>query len=159
MIASRLLLSCLLAAGLAACAGRPDPAAEEAKLMETSRAWSRAAAGGDVDAILAYWADDALVLPPGQPALRSRAALRAYLETSMKTPGFRIAWEPLEAKVSKDGDMGYLVERTTVTVDGPDGRPVSQHFRGVTIWRRQADGSWKNAVDINNPEPAAAAAR
>jgi ketosteroid isomerase-like protein len=157
MIASRLMLTLMLAACLAACAGRPDPAAEEAKLMETSRAWSRAAAGGDVDAILAYWADDALVLPPGLPPLRGRAALRTYLETSMKTPGFRISWEPLEAKVSREGDMGYLVERTTVTVDGPDGRPVTQHFRGVTIWRRQSDGSWKNVVDINNAEPEAAA--
>jgi uncharacterized protein (TIGR02246 family) len=158
MSPSRLVLALGLAASLGACKGARDPAAEKQRLMETSRAWSRAAAGGDVEAILNYWADDALVLPPDGPTMRGRQALRAYLETSMKTPGFRISWEPVEARISKDGDMGYLVERTIVTVGGPDGKAVTQRFRGVTIWRRQADGAWKNVVDISNAEPGAAAA-
>jgi ketosteroid isomerase-like protein len=154
MTPPRLIPALLAASILAACgAGGPDPAAEEARLMETSRAWSRAAAAGEVDAILDYWADNALVIPPGEPPLRGKPAIRAYLERSMKTPGFRISWEPLEASVSADGGMGYLVERTRVTVNGPDGRPVVQHFRGVTVWRKQPDGAWKNVVDITNAPP------
>jgi ketosteroid isomerase-like protein len=35
----------------------------------------------------------------------------------------------------------------------PDGSPIEEIFRGVTIWRRQADGSWKNVVDISNSPP------
>ena len=145
----------LLALSSAACAPGADPAAEEQRLTETSRAWSQAAGTGNVDAILAYWSDDALVIQPGQAPLRGRPAIRAYLEQSMKTPGFRISWEPQEARISSSGDMGFLIERTTVVVNGPDGKPVTQHFRAVTIWRKQADGAWKNVVDISNAGPEA----
>jgi uncharacterized protein (TIGR02246 family) len=150
------LLLCLCAS-LAACAGAADPAAEEKSLMETSRAWSRAAGTGNVDAILDYWSDDALVIQPGQAPIRGRAAIRQFLEGMMKTPGFRISWEPQEARISSSGDMGYLIERTTVVVNGPDGKPVTQHFRAVTVWRKQPDGDWKNVVDISNAGPAAPA--
>jgi ketosteroid isomerase-like protein len=123
--------------------------------METSRAWSRAAAGDNIEAILDYWADDALVISPGMPPLRGKPAIRTYLEQSRKAPGFRIGWEPREASLSAGGDMGYLVEDTKVSLNGPDGRPVTQHYRGLTIWRKQADGAWKNVVDISNAAPAA----
>jgi ketosteroid isomerase-like protein len=41
-----------------------------------------------------------------------------------------------------------------VTVAGPEGRPMTQKFRAVTIWRKEADGAWRNSVDINNAPPA-----
>jgi uncharacterized protein (TIGR02246 family) len=141
----------LAALALAACG--PKAQDEAGRLMETSRAWSRAAASGDIDKTLSYWADDAMVLVPGQAPLRGKAAIRAYLERSFAIPGFRIGWEPLEAKVSADGGMGYLIERTKVTMNGPDGRPETEWLNGVTIWRRDADGAWKNVVDISNPAP------
>ena len=142
---------------LAACGTAADQSAEKEKLMQTSRDWSRAAAAGNVDAILNYWTDDAIVIPPGAPELRGRAALRSNLEQSMKMPGFHIEWEPLEASLSADGSMGYLIERTRMRMNGPDGSPVEQSFRGVTIWRKQKDGSWKNVVDMSNAPPPAAA--
>jgi uncharacterized protein (TIGR02246 family) len=145
----------LAALALSACGSRADPGQEEQKLMETSRAWSRAAQGGDVDSMLAYWSDDAVVIQPGQEVTRGREPLRAMIERMNKVPGFAISWEPLEARISDGGDMGYLIERTTLTMNGPDGKPVTQHFRAVTIWKKQADGSWKNVVDISNPGPAA----
>ena len=140
---------------LAACGGPADRSADTAKLMQTSRDWSRAAAGGNLDAILAYWADDAVVIQPGEPTLRGKAQIRAYLERSLKAPGFRIAWEPVEGAVSADGTMGYLVENTVASVTGPDGKPVTQRYRGVTVWRKQPDGSWKAAEDMITPGPAA----
>jgi ketosteroid isomerase-like protein len=150
-----ILAACL--AALAACGSKPDRKQEEQKLMETSRAWSRAAQGDDVDSILAYWADDATVIQPGQEIARGRESQRRMIEGMKKMPGFRISWEPLEAHISDGGDMGYLIERNTVTMNGPDGRPVTQQYRAVTVWRKQPDGSWKNVVDISNPGSAAPA--
>ena len=144
--------SCLTLGG---CGGRIDPKQEEQKLMETSRAWSRVARSGDVDSTLAYWADDAVVIQPGQEVARGRESQRRMLERMKAVPGFSISWEPLEARISDGGDMGYLIERTTMTMNGPDGKPVTQQFRAVTIWRKQPDGSWKNVVDISNPGPEA----
>ena len=148
---------CLFALPLAACDSGPDRKQDEQKLMETSRAWSREAQAGNVDAMLAYWSDDAIVIQPGQEVTRGREPLRAMIERMNKLPGFAISWEPLEARISDGGDLGYLIERTTVTMNGPEGKPVTQQYRAVTIWRKQPDGSWKNVVDISNPGPSAPA--
>ncbi len=147
------ILAAALALPLAACGGQGDQSAEKARLMETSRSWSRAAAAGNVDAVLDYWAEDALALSPGEPELRGKAALRANIEQSFKMPGFHIEWEPVEANLSADGSMGDLIERTRVRMNGPDGNPIVQSLRGVTVWRRQKDGIWKNVVDISNAPP------
>lgn len=138
----------LLAFSLAACERGGDNAAEAAKLMETSREWSRVTATGNNQAILDYWADDAVIMPPDSPTIRGKDAIRASRGDGTTIPGVTTSWEPLEAKVS--GDMGYLIERTQMSMKGGDGQVATQQFRGVTIWRKQADGSWKNVVDISN---------
>jgi len=38
-----------------------------------------AAAGRDIDGILDFWTDDAVVYPPGMPVVAGKAALRAYV--------------------------------------------------------------------------------
>ena len=91
--------------------------------MQTSREWSKVAASGNMDAVLGYFDDNAVLLSEGQPPVHGKAAIRANLEETAKLPGFRIEWEPQEAKVS--GEMGYLIEKTTVTTTGPQGTPVT----------------------------------
>ena len=33
------------------------------------------------------------------------------------------------------------------------GQPKTEYNKGVTVWRKEADGSWKNVVDIWNADP------
>jgi ketosteroid isomerase-like protein len=41
-----------------------------------------------------------------------------------------------------------------ITVDGPDGEPVSESVRDFHVWRKDADGEWKLVIDIwNSPIP------
>ena len=134
---------------LAACSGE-EAAGEEERLMQTSREWSKVAASGDMNAALAYFADDAVMLSEGQAPVRGKQAIRDYLATASKIPGFRIEWEPHEAKVS--GDLGYLIERTKVTMNGPQGTPITQFQQALTVWRKQGDGTWKNVVDMTTSE-------
>ncbi|HET9428378.1 MAG TPA: SgcJ/EcaC family oxidoreductase [Allosphingosinicella sp.] len=138
---------------LGGCGNRIDTETEAERLMQTSRDWSAAAQSRDVDRMLGYWAEDALIISPGEPERRGKAAIREYLLTSFAVPGFRISWEPLEATIAASGDLGYLIERTQVTVTGPEGRPLTQQFRAVTLWRKEADGAWRNVVDISNAPP------
>jgi uncharacterized protein (TIGR02246 family) len=115
--------------------------------MQTSREWSKVAASGNINAILGYFDDNAVMISEGQPPVRGKQAIREYLTETVKIPGFKIKWEPQEAKVS--GDMGYLIEKTSVTMTGPRGTPVTQHLQALTVWRKQPDGSWKNVVDMS----------
>lgn len=134
----------------------PDRSDEERRLIEISREWSRAAGTGDVDAVVNYWAEDAVVMMAGLPTFTGREAIRSYVAESYAIPGFAIRWEPLEAHVSASGDMGYILERSEVTIPDAAGTPVTQRFRAVSIWRKDPGQGWRNVVDISNAPPGSA---
>ena len=133
-----------------------DLAVERARLLQRDADWAAAAAEGrDVERILSYWTEDAIVLPPGLPAVTGKDALRQYVLGSMQIPGFRISWASTAVTFSPDGNLAYMLSRNAVTANAPDGTPTTTDGRAVTIWRREADGEWRCAVDIWNAEPAA----
>lgn len=123
------------------------------ELMEISREWSEVAATGNIDSLLTYWHQDAVMMPPGQPPLRGKEAIRKYVEAGFQAPGFEISWEPVSAHVSGHGDMAYLIERNRVAYEDSLGNLVNEHNKVVTVWRKQDDGSWKNVVDMWNAVP------
>jgi uncharacterized protein (TIGR02246 family) len=132
---------------------KTDTKSELDKVMQTSRDWSQTASTGDVEKTLGYWADDATVIMAGQPALKGKGEIRKMVEGSFKTPGFKISWEPLSGEVSQGGDMAYLIEKETMTMNDSTGKTITLHSKGVTVWRKQTDGLWKNVIDAATPEP------
>jgi ketosteroid isomerase-like protein len=93
------------------------------------------------------------MLPPDLPVLSGKAAIREYIMSAAKIPGFKISWEPASAHLSKSGDMAYLIERNVIEVDSDDGEKIVTHGKVVTIWRKDPDGQWKNVVDMWNTAP------
>ena len=82
---------------------KSDIDAEKARLFRRDAEWVLAASEGrDIERILSFWTDDAVVLPPGLPAIIGKAALRQYVESSLQVPGFRITWSTDEAVLSPD---------------------------------------------------------
>lgn len=111
------------------------------EVMEVSREWSQVAATGNIDSLLTYWHQDAVMMPPGQPPLRGKEAIRKYVEAGFQAPGFEISWEPVSVHVSGHGDMAYLIERNRVAYEDSLGNRVNEHNKVVTVWRKQDDGS------------------
>jgi uncharacterized protein (TIGR02246 family) len=132
-----------------------DHASVEKDLMELSREWSRTASLGDIEKTLAFWADDAVVMAPGQPPIKGKQAIRAMVEGSMKIPGFKISWEPESVFVSEQGDLAYMIEVNQISMNDEKGILQTEQNKGVTIWRKTADGNWKNVVDTWNANPKA----
>ena len=102
---------------------------------------------------MSFWTDDAFLAAPGQPPLKGKQAIRSMVEESFKIPGFSITWQPQSVEVSASGDMAYMIEDSQVSVPDSTGKPVLMSTKAVSIWRKQADGSWKNVVDISTPGP------
>ena len=133
-----------------------DLDAEKARLLRCDAEWAHVACEGrDVDRILSYWTDDAVVLPPAVPAIVGKTALRQYVESSLQVPGFQIRWSSSDVVLSPDGNLAYMFSKNAVTLNGQNGAPVTMNGRAVTIWRREPDGEWRCAVDIWNAEPTA----
>jgi ketosteroid isomerase-like protein len=130
-----------------------DTEEEGKKLMQISRDWSRIAQTDSIDKILDYWDSTAVVMSPGQPAMKGHQAIRAMHEGTSKIPGFKISWEPLSVVVSDGGEMAYMIEQNQVTMNDSTGKPVTEYNKSVTIWKKDKDGNWKNVVDIWNADP------
>ena len=141
-----LLFSALFASG---CAVAQQSA--RAELIRTDQAWATAASEGkDVEKVIAYWSDDAQIVPAGAPIISGKSAIRAYVAESFATPGFKISWETLDAAVSNDGTMGYTTAASTFTFPGPDGKLATETGRGIAVWRRDSSGEWKCVYDTWN---------
>lgn len=130
-----------------------DYEAEARELMQLSRDWSAMVGSGDLEASIDLWADDAVMLPPDMPVLSGKAAIREYVLGAANIPGFKISWEPETAYISKGADMGYLIERNVIEVDGENGEKIVTHGKVVTVWRKNQVGQWKNVVDMWNSAP------
>lgn len=132
-----------------------DLASEKSRLLKRDAEWAAAAsAGRDVERLLPFWTDDAVVFAPGLPIVAGKEALRAYVEGSLQIPGFHVTWTSDEVKFSPDLNIAYMFSRNVLTMNGPDGAQIKIEGRAVTIWRREADNEWRCAVDIWNSEAA-----
>ena len=126
-----------------------DAASEGAKLLQRDREWADlATAGRDVEKVVSYWADDAVVLEPGQAPVEGKAAIRAMVTSSFASPGFRIHWVSQMPIFSPDGKMAYMRATQEMNVHGPNGEPMTLRLQGYTVWRLDADGQWRCVVDI-----------
>ena len=148
-IASTLLLTIFISCS----EQKVDTKAEGEKLMQISREWSKSSSTDSLEKTVSYWADDAIVMPPGQPSVNGKKAIREMVEGCSKIPGFKISWEPISVNVSKSGDMAYMIEQNQVMMNDSLGKPIIEYNRSVTIWRKDANGTWKNIVDISNADP------
>ena len=141
------LAACALLA-LAACrSGPPQERVDRFELLQADREFARASASRGLEAWPPSFASDAVIFPLGDAPVVGLGAIRDYWETHAFDPS-RMRWEPLDARISAGGDLGYTWG--TWTMEGPV--PASGKY--LTVWRRQGDGSWKVEADIGAPDPA-----
>ena len=142
---------------LAACERRPtvDLDAERERLLATDKAWSQI----DLEEQLTFLADDAMYLVEGMPRISGREAITEAWREEAQLPGFSLSWEADGAVVSASGDLGYTFGSNEISLNNAAGVRTTTKGKYVTIWRKQADGSWKVVVEIANgdapPAPAA----
>lgn len=109
---------------------------------------------GDWDGVCAMLAEDVFMIPPDREAFVGRDAARAMYEEMAAIPDIRVENDPV-ALIRVDGDVGHTVGSYTFHFSTPEG-PVSNYGRSLELWRREADGTWLQTVDMwhNLPDDA-----
>jgi uncharacterized protein (TIGR02246 family) len=115
----------------------PDVEAIDAWLDEVAVAVN----AGDVDGILAHYADDAVFSPPDAPSV-TLEELRAWYDEMFGASTFEFSAEPLEVVVSGDLAVLRASYEETITPMG-EGEPETHDGNWLVVLRKQADGSWK----------------
>lgn len=117
-------------------------------LMEADAAWFSTL--DDPAAFMAFLADDVCFMPPDGPRSVGAMELRSTIEQVLQLPGVKLTWKADEANASAGGDLGYTIGSTMLTLDGPDGQPISRAGKYQTTWQRSDEGGWKVVADIFN---------
>ena len=132
-------------AGAFAQSEKPMSAVDE--LLQTDIAWSKTTTTEEEDS---YWLSDAKLLAPHQPLAEGAEAVIATFDKLRGLPGYGLAWQPTTAEVAESGDLGYTIGSYELKFDDPDGKPVVDQGKYLTVWRKNTDGVWRVAVDIFN---------
>ena len=106
---------------------------------------------GDVDAYAACFAEDGMLMPPGQKIVRGRLAIREWIGTLFQQFHVKVELSPQELHIAEDLaiDRHNYVLTATPNHGGPS---VTERGKGINIFRRAADGSWKGYIDCWNSD-------
>ncbi|TMQ63792.1 MAG: DUF4440 domain-containing protein [Candidatus Eisenbacteria bacterium] len=149
----RLLMLYLFAvpALLLGCSSAPmNLETERRAILARDQAWASAAAAKDLERTVAYWTDDATLMPPDMTALHGKVAIRQYVAGAFQAPGFGVTWKAQEVVVSPGGRMAYEIGTNQFTIADSAGVLHTSAGKAVAVWRKDPDGVWRCVVDIWN---------
>jgi ketosteroid isomerase-like protein len=152
-----LAVTCLFICRPSLSASAVDLPAAEAAVRKADADWAAAASTASVDAWMAFYAADAIVLLPNDQLASGKELLRHTVSRLLGQPHLSGAWHPIKVELARSGDLAFLIGAYELRFGDLRGAPVSDRGRRLEIWRKQVDGTWKCSVDIwNLDEPIAA---
>ena len=127
-----------------------------ASLVEAERAFARTSVEKGIrESFIEFFADDGIGFDPHPIKVKE-----AYLKQPAPAtrPPVVLDWQPVYADVSRAGDLGYTTGPYTFTNNAPDKKSTHYGFY-FSIWKKQADGSWKAVEDMTNADAPATPAK
>jgi uncharacterized protein (TIGR02246 family) len=155
-----IVVTLVLAATLAACHKGEEPtnnssasalptASDEDAIKAVEAAMLAGYKAKDSAKVAAQYADTAVVVVPGSPAIQGHQAVEKSIAESVKDPAFSLDFTNSGTEVAASGDLGYTHGTFRVTFTDPKTKkPVNQAGSYTTVFRKQTDGSWKAVNDI-----------
>jgi len=124
------------------------------EVREFDEQFCKSVANQDVADLVSRYAPDAKLLPPNQPLVSGRAGLEEFFKT-MIASGMR-SLELDTTDVLEGGDLLVSIGAYRLGLQPPGGDPITDVGKYVAVFRRQADGGIKIAVDTFNSDAPAA---
>jgi ketosteroid isomerase-like protein len=123
----------------------PDTAsADRAAIARLAERENRAFASKDVDDILPVYSADVVMMPPNEPAIHGKDALRRWFASLFGQATFQPA-----SCTSDDLELAGDLAVERMTLRNGAGQATG---KVIHVYRRQADGTWKITRDIWNDD-------
>jgi ketosteroid isomerase-like protein len=119
-------------------------------MVETEQAFAKTSEEkGTRDAFMAFIADDGILFRP------TAVIGKQWMNEHPLPPSDKrslLTWQPAFAGMAASGDLGYTTGPWEFKDDIKNEHPSGYgHF--VTVWKKQADGSWKFVLDLGISHP------
>lgn len=125
------------------------------QLLELEGEFSEAVSAGGGKVFATFFADDAVTLNNGKPAVLGRGAIAQ--QATWDPRQYQLSWIAQGAQMGPSNDMGFTWGQYTGRAKDRNGEPIITTGRYMTIWKKTANGSWKVAMDASaNDAPNAA---
>lgn len=127
---------------------KTDPVKLRAEIQELETAWAVADNARDVNALAAFYADDAISMSNGKPMLIGNAAIKKDMEEGLaKRPkGTKTSYDVMDAY----GSDNYTTEVGKTTRMDSTGKVISTG-KYMAIWEKR-NGKWICIRDISNED-------
>jgi uncharacterized protein (TIGR02246 family) len=106
--------------------------------------WARHWNAGDLDGVVAAYAEDAVYLPPHHEAVHGRDAIREYLKAPLSHGVSDLAFTVTYIK--QQGPIAWDVGTYRMTIPQTDGTKKEDQGKYLTVWKR-VGRNWKIASD------------
>jgi uncharacterized protein (TIGR02246 family) len=117
---------------------------EHAQIQSTMDTNNAAVAAGNMDAILATYEPNAVLIgQPGMPATGTAALREAFKQFLFLNPKIKIVSQDL----IQSSDIALHSYTWKMSGKTPDGNPVEQSGFSIVVLRKQPDGRWLMVID------------
>jgi ketosteroid isomerase-like protein len=152
---SVLAASAFAVVALAGCSQSVDTSKDADAIRVGEVQWNASVASKDVAGFIGHYAPNVVMMNPGEPAVSGTQAAQTAINETFKDPNFSLIFSADRVEVSKGGDMAYSQGHFTESQTDPTTHAkVTGAGSYVTVYEKQADGSWKAVADIASAGPA-----
>jgi ketosteroid isomerase-like protein len=124
---------------------------DEAALRKLDDEWSKVAASRDVEKMMSYYSDDAVVMLPNIPTLTGKEPIRSLWKSMLDSQSFSGGWKATKVEVARSGDLAYVSGDYEFTEQDDSGKPITDKGKYLEVWKKQAD-SWKCVAGMFNSD-------
>lgn len=144
----------LVLTGCGQQANTPDTSAITNMIKADQQKWNDQFKAKDQEGLLAHYADDAYFIAPGGPAANSSTDLRKAYAGALADHYFSVTLGSDKVDVAASGDLAYARGHFTEShQDAKSHQVVTESGSYLTVYKKQADNSWKAVEDFAAADP------
>jgi ketosteroid isomerase-like protein len=122
----------------------------EATLLAADVAWEKVYSAKDLAKAVAFCDEHGSMSVPDAPVVTGRKALAKAIASDFAQGD--TTWRPNKVGVALSGELGYTSGTTDLTFKDKSGKTLTKKGNYLTVWKKDAVGSWKVLFDSFNYE-------
>ena len=157
------MLAGAAAFAMTGCTKGAVAAVDTSKVSDSIKAqeaqWQKGYADKDINVLAGEYADDAVLVSPGDPLATTDVDRRKALGQLINDPNFKLSFATDRVLVASAGDMATSRGHYTITTtDKATSKAATSSGTYLTVYKKQSGGDFKAVEDVIIPGPATAAA-
>jgi ketosteroid isomerase-like protein len=121
-------------------------------LAAADAGWLKAYEAKDLAKAVAFCDEQGSMLANNFPIAEGKEAIRKSIASAFEIPDYKLTWHLNKVGVARSGDLGYTSGSYDNSFKDASGTTIFDRGKYLTVWKKQADGSWKVLFDMYNSD-------